>query len=144
MKDVINQIYVTDNTDCDDTKSISVGHDEVCDVLDNDCDGLSVMKTTVKGQPPFFRFNRKMVVPTSRKMCPPGGFVDNDTDCDDENGSIYPNGNEVCDGIDNDCGGLVDDDDNSVDVSVGGSVYISTSMEMVFELGISGSLFCYR
>ena len=33
---------------------------------------------------------------------------------------IHPNASEVCDEIDNDCDDLVDDEDNSVDVSVGG------------------------
>ncbi len=35
------------------------------------------------------------------------GFYD---DCDDDNAAIYPGAAEVCDGLDNDCNGLVDDD----------------------------------
>ena len=35
------------------------------------------------------------------------GFYD---DCDDNNAAIYPGAAEICDGLDNDCNGLVDDD----------------------------------
>ncbi len=41
----------------------------------------------------------------------PSGYVSNDTDCDDTNASINPSAAEICDGIDNDCDGLVDSDD---------------------------------
>ncbi len=41
----------------------------------------------------------------------PAGFVLNDGDCDDQDGAVYPGAPEVCDGIDNNCDGLVDDDD---------------------------------
>jgi len=37
-----------------------------------------------------------------------------DEDCNDSNAAINPSGIEVCDGQDNDCDGLVDDDDSSV------------------------------
>ena len=37
-----------------------------------------------------------------------------DTDCDDTNAAINPNATEICDGVDNDCDGLVDDADPSV------------------------------
>ncbi|MFK7927788.1 MAG: MopE-related protein [Myxococcota bacterium] len=31
-------------------------------------------------------------------------------DCDDANAAVFPGANEICDGIDNDCSGVVDDD----------------------------------
>ncbi len=46
----------------------------------------------------------------------PCALVDNDSDgvnscddCDDSNPSVYPGAEEVCDGLDNDCNGLIDD-----------------------------------
>ena len=44
----------------------------------------------------------------------PSDAVDNDEDCDDSNDTVHPDAEETCDGIDNDCDDLVDDDDNGV------------------------------
>ena len=41
------------------------------------------------------------------------GYKDK-TDCDDTDPYIFPNANEVCDEIDNDCDRLIDDDDEGV------------------------------
>ena len=38
-----------------------------------------------------------------------GSTVTNSTDCDDQNSAIYPNAIEICNGIDDDCSGIVDD-----------------------------------
>jgi hypothetical protein len=39
-------------------------------------------------------------------------------DCDDSNGLVYPGAPEVCDGVDNDCDGMIDDQDSNVSSSV--------------------------
>ncbi len=41
----------------------------------------------------------------------PSGWVDNDEDCDDGDAAIHPSADELCDHIDNDCDGTVDEDD---------------------------------
>jgi hypothetical protein len=38
------------------------------------------------------------------------GFTPNDGDCDDSNPMLHPNADEVCDGVDNNCDGLLDEE----------------------------------
>ncbi|MBC8884300.1 T9SS type A sorting domain-containing protein [Flavobacterium piscinae] len=40
----------------------------------------------------------------------PEGYVLDNTDCDDTNETVYPGAIEICDGLDNDCNGLTDDE----------------------------------
>ncbi len=40
---------------------------------------------------------------------PPAGFVADNSDCDDGNSAINPNAIEVCDGVDNNCDGNIDE-----------------------------------
>ena len=40
---------------------------------------------------------------------PPAGYTTNNEDCDDKRASVNPNGSEICDGIDNDCDGNIDE-----------------------------------
>lgn len=39
----------------------------------------------------------------------PSGYVLDNTDCDDTDPTSYPGAQELCDNLDNDCNGLVDD-----------------------------------
>jgi hypothetical protein len=38
----------------------------------------------------------------------PPGYVAADTDCDDQNAAVHPGATEVCNGVDDDCDGIVD------------------------------------
>ena len=49
----------------------------------------------------------------------PGDTVAEAGDCDDTDAALRPDATEVCDGLDNDCDTLVDDDDDNVDTSTG-------------------------
>jgi hypothetical protein len=52
------------------------------------------------------------------------GWVNVAGDCDDLNPLIYPERQEICDDLDNDCDGRTDDDDDDVDLSTGTMFYI--------------------
>ncbi len=111
--------YVEDNTDCDDTDpSINPDADEVCDGLDNDCDGE--VDEEVAGAPTWYEdgdgdgFGNPDV--TTEACAPPEGYVDNNTDCDDADPGANPEAEEICDGADNDCDGEADEAD-AVDAS---------------------------
>ncbi len=42
------------------------------------------------------------------------GYAVADHDCDDEDPAVFPDADEICDGFDNDCDGVIDDDDDDV------------------------------
>jgi hypothetical protein len=100
-------------TDCDDSDAaINPGAVEVCDSVDNDCDGsvdgpLATDATTWYFDSDSDGFGD---AGTSRGSCSaPSGYVADDTDCDDTDASVYPGATEICgDGIDQDCSGADD------------------------------------
>ena len=52
----------------------------------------------------------------SIRICtPPAGYVNNSQDCDDSNGSIYSGAQEIGDGVDNNCDGILHPEDTDDD-----------------------------
>lgn len=102
--------YVTNSTDCNDANAaIKPGATEVCDGVDNDCD-TSIdegVKNTYYRDADGDTYGALAV--TTQACTQPAGYVANSTDCDDTNDSANPGGIEICDEIDNDCNGKVDD-----------------------------------
>ena len=98
--------------DCDDADAeIHPAASERCDGLDNDCDGeidedvLDTWFADADGD----GYGDAGV---SIEECDPGaGWVADDQDCADDDGEIHPAAAEICDGLDNDCDALIDEDD---------------------------------
>lgn len=108
--------FVDNNQDCNDSNPyVYPNAPEVCDFVDNDCDGEtdeglgSIYYYDSDGDGygdannPFLTCN------------PPSSFVDNNLDCDDNDpNKLYYGAIDYCDGFDNDCDGLVDEDGGAI------------------------------
>jgi hypothetical protein len=108
----------TEAEDCDDDDAaINPGADELCDEVDNNCDGLidvgAIDAETFYGDADEDGYAGDAVTVSACEA--PPGFSDTITDCDDLNASAFPGGVEVCDGADNDCDGLLDSVDDDVE-----------------------------
>lgn len=111
--------YVTSTGDCDDANTaIYAGAQEICDGLDNDCDGdTDDDDSGIVGQVAFYVDGDSdgFGAGVAQMSCnQPLGYVTTTGDCDDSSVVINPNATEVCDSIDNDCDGDIDDDDASI------------------------------
>ena len=110
--------YVSDNIDCDDSLTLVFpGADELCNGLDDNCDGAIDESTALDAQlwyadgdtDGYGDLNSSLYSCTQ-----PNGHVADSTDCDDLNLNINPAALEVCDGVDNNCNGLTDAQDPNV------------------------------
>ena len=104
--------FVVDNTDCDDLNAASFpGNTEICDGLDNDCDGDTdsgaIDQTTYYADVDADGYGDSSSTLDSCER--PASYVENSSDCDDANAKTNPGSYEVCDGVDNDCDGVTDD-----------------------------------
>ncbi|MCB9761086.1 MAG: putative metal-binding motif-containing protein [Alphaproteobacteria bacterium] len=104
--------YIDNGIDCDDNDNfIYPGASEICDGLDNDCDGYddndAVDASTwfVDADGDAYGDGGAPVVSCDQ----PAGTIDNDEDCDDADSTVHPGAAEVCDDDDDDCDGFVDE-----------------------------------
>jgi hypothetical protein len=103
--------YVTNKTDCNDANAnVKPGATEICDGLDNDCDGqVDEGLTTKRWYLDFDKDGYGKKTAYLLACSPPANYVADSTDCHDGNNLIYPGALEIADGKDNDCNGLIDD-----------------------------------
>ncbi len=102
---------MADDTDCDDlSAAVNPGEPEVCDALDNDCNGM-VDDDPVDGATVYLDADGDGHGDgaTAFTGCATAG-VTTDDDCDDTDATSWPGAPEACDGADNDCDGTIDND----------------------------------
>ncbi len=105
---------VSNGDDCNDgDASISPAASEICDTVDNDCDGAAdeedaedAIEFYVDADGDGWGDSDNSVVSCS----PPSGAVFQGEDCDDTDPTISPDTDELChDGVDNNCDGSIDE-----------------------------------
>jgi hypothetical protein len=104
--------HVIDTSDCDDgDASVNPGEVESCNGIDDNCSG-----TIDEGMAEYVYhedtdgdgYGREGASVTACTV--PPGYSEVDSDCDDTDAHTYPGAYEFCDGEDDDCNGLIDDD----------------------------------
>ena len=107
--------HVATNTDCNDQLiDVNPNSNEYYDGIDNNCDGLIDEATALDaslwyrdldndgfGNPTDFQSNCNQ----------PAGYIEDSTDCNDNNSLIHPSAIETCNSVDDNCDGTVDASD---------------------------------
>jgi len=102
--------YIPNGTDCNDADArVFPGNTEVCDALDNDCDGTVDDGVDVAYYADADGDGHGDASASVRACEQPTGHVADSTDCDDREAAAFPGNSETCDEIDNNCDGTVDE-----------------------------------
>ncbi|MEL6346272.1 MAG: MopE-related protein, partial [Myxococcota bacterium] len=104
--------YVGNTEDCNDADAdIFEDAEEICDDKDNDCDGLTdANDPDIVGTTTYYLDDDEDTFgdpDNSLDECDlPDGYVEDNTDCDDDSAAVNPDAEEVCNGVDTDCDGF--------------------------------------
>ena len=110
--------FITDNTDCDDLEPDTnpSADEDPCNEVDDDCDG----DVDEYDDTPVSWYedldgdgygNSERYAELHPECDQPDGTSAIDGDCDETNATTFPGADEWCDGYDNDCDGVTDEDD---------------------------------
>ncbi|MBI5486600.1 MAG: putative metal-binding motif-containing protein [Deltaproteobacteria bacterium] len=106
--------YVANDEDCDDgDDSINPDTDEVCNGADDDCDGETdengaVGSTAYYPDTDVDGFGDEAAMVLACAL--PTGYTSFGGDCDDTNDAVNPDADELCNGADDNCDGVTDED----------------------------------
>ena len=136
-------------TDCNDGAfAVNPGATEVCNTIDDDCDGLTDdLDPSVTGRSLYYTdadndsYGSSSSTGTLYCFAPALTSLNN-TDCNDAINSVNPGATEVCNGIDDNCNTLIDDADPTVS---GGSLYYTDADNDGYGSSSStGALYCIQ
>ncbi len=130
--------YTSDATDCDDSDgTVNPAETEICNGIDDDCDGstdegaddalLWYPDSDLDG------YGEPGGVPVE-SCSEPSGHTDDDTDCDDGDAGVNPGATELCDGVDNDCDGSVDEGHDSDGDGITDCMEIEYEVEFILSV----------
>ncbi|MDP6947375.1 MAG: putative metal-binding motif-containing protein, partial [Myxococcota bacterium] len=110
--------YADASGDCDDTSpAVNPDATEVCNGIDDDCDDQIDGEDVDEPDTWYLDVDGDGYGDddiTEVTCDATAGYVIDGGDCDDDNPEAYPGRREVCDGADNDCDGLTDDEDEDM------------------------------
>ncbi|MEO5946210.1 MAG: MopE-related protein, partial [Chitinophagaceae bacterium] len=111
--------YVSNSTDCNDANAaVNPGGTEVCNGVDDNCNGMidEGLQTTYYRDMDGDSYGNAAA--TTQACTVPSGYVSNNTDCNDANSAVNPGATEVCNGVDDNCNGMIDEGCISVSLSI--------------------------
>lgn len=110
--------YAGSPDDCDDDDpTVNPGVEEDCSETDRNCDG-DATANAADAEDWYLDADGDAYGLASDRVASCTALADrvaDDTDCDDGNEQIHPGAREICDRLDNDCDGEVDDEDDDID-----------------------------
>jgi hypothetical protein len=133
--------YVSNNGDCNDANAaVKPGASEVCNNLDDNCSGAidEGVKITYYADGDSDGYGSATV--STQACSAPVGYVSNNTDCNDASAAVKPGASELCNSIDDNCNGIVDDGAVSATVTPAGTVSICSGSNTVLQANTGSGL----
>jgi len=133
--------YVSNSTDCNDgNSSVHPGATEICNGIDDNCDGQvdEGVKTTYYADADGDGYGN--VVFSTLACSAPSGYVSNNTDCNDASASVHPGASEVCNEVDDNCNGQIDEGVVSAVVTPSGDVSICSGSNITLQANTGSGL----